>query len=50
MEGNTALECIRTVAETYGCKISQLRTNTKRMSTDAKRSANDTQEYQFMEH
>ena len=24
MEGNTASECIRTVAATYGCKILQL--------------------------
>ena len=41
IEENTASECIRTVAATYGCKMHNC-TNTKRMSTDTKRTATDT--------
>ena len=41
MEDSTTLECIRTVAATYVYKIYN-RTNTKRMNTDTKGSANDT--------
>ena len=49
VEDNTASECIRTVAATYGCKIYNY-TNMMRMCTDTMRTANDTQEYQFMQH
>ena len=39
-EENTASECVRTVAATMAVKFYS-GTNTKRMSTDTKRSAND---------
>ena len=51
MEDDTASECIRTVAATYGCKILQLYeydasvltcTNTMRTCTDRMRTCTDT--------
>ena len=41
VEDNTASECVRTVAATYGCKILHY-TNTMRTCTDTMRTANDT--------